>query len=40
MSELLKLVLVDKTARGTNASKVAAANATDKFAPWADAVEQ
>lgn len=39
MSELLKLVLTDKSARGANARKAAAANATDNFAPWADAVQ-
>lgn len=34
MSELLQLVLTDETARGDNARKVAAAKATDSFAPW------
>lgn len=34
MSELLKLVLTDSDARGSQARKAAAANATDSFAPW------
>jgi hypothetical protein len=34
MGELLTVVLTNKTARGSSARKVAAAKATDDFAPW------
>lgn len=34
MSELLKEVLVNKAARGTEAKKVAIAKSANNFAPW------